>query len=359
MRAVVRFVSMHDAEDAQMDELYAVFARAKSRAKKAAASIALLRCAEPFLGRVVQSFSRRGPIAELEREDAMQGARVGFLEALRRIDPMKGPLRPYAIKWIRNELQKQAEYGNGIKIPRQAGLDARAQRTIELIWSREGREPTPEELNGSWKAFQEAPLRPKIVGSLDVRSFDEDNEMGRFAVRTSVSTEGLDALDQLIAAEDREPAKRLLRFSDRVLSSRQKAPVMPDPKPPSPIAALQRAIEDVRSHVAKLDARIAELQKERIALEEQARSVGLQSLSPVTADLPRPIPILRLNQDHLSNRIVAFLRDHPNARIPAIAQETEEDPSVVYGEIRKLRRSKLIAQSGKARATRYRLSASA
>src|ERR1017187_6495327 len=104
------------SDDAPIDLAHATYLHARTRNAKAEALVALLNVADAFIRRIVRHFSR-GPIRDIEPEDAMQQARIGFVVAAERCDPSKGPLRPYAIQRIQHELQTLAEHSVGIKIP--------------------------------------------------------------------------------------------------------------------------------------------------------------------------------------------------------------------------------------------------
>ncbi len=337
------------ADDAETDALYETYLRARSKGAKQVALANLLTAAEPFIGRVVKHFSH-GPIRDLEPDDAMQHARIGYLEAVKRADPKIGPLRPYAMARIRHELQSLAEVSYGIKIPRRSGMPAHVLRGIEKIWSKDGREPTPQELNGHAQAYAEAANRPRVV-----TSFDAPAPAGP-SLAESLGSDSPNALDLLLDKE-RFQRSRPARSLVRVTSHRKPSPMPAPPAPESkknPLEQLEAAIQSLHAYLGELADKEAAIHKER----ESIRS----TLAKLTSRVPLPPAppaasrvILALGQDRLPHRVVGYLKEHPSARIAAIAEALGEDTETVGATLIKLREKGVVRTTGKARGTTYDL----
>ena len=339
--------------DELMDELHRVYLRASSRESKANALTALLSASEPFLVRVVRSLSRSGPIKNLDEEDRMQTARIGFLEAVKRQDPELGPLRPYAMRRIQHELQSLAEISFSIKVPRRSGLPAPVLQKIAMIWSKEGREPTREELNGHFEDYQDVLSRPRVVTSLDAPASGSQDR----TVAEVVGSSTPDALEQLIAEEARVIPTRIQEAIDsalcrsatqKTLPKRKEKPVMAE-KTLNPLEALDAAVEGVKTYIASLDEQEAEIHRRRE--EAKAKLAKVMPSAPVRAG--QPGPMLTLNQNKLHHKVIAFLKDHPESRLAAIATGTGASREEVSKTLIKLAEHEQISKSGKARATSY------
>jgi RNA polymerase sigma factor (sigma-70 family) len=347
-------------DDAQTDELHQVYLRARSKDAKALALVSLIEAAAPFIARVVRHFSR-GPIGEMDTEDALQEARIGFMEAVERCDPSKGPLRPYAMHRIRHRLQTHSEVSS--PIPRRSGMSASVLKSIEVIRVREGREPTREELNGHAKDYDEAFLRPRVVASFDALVTDG------VSLAESIGSDAPNALDLLIEREERSSSTHVLDVVESALTR----PVILRPKPrkidmsePPKTSDLQSLLNGLSSFMKSLDEQEADIKKKRDEFK-----VGLSKIVGVPANgmnermnghlsagqLPKPI--LALNQDKLPHRIVAFLKENPSSRVAPIASAVGETSEKTAVAIAKLRDSGIVIAAGKARGTTYSVSVAA
>ncbi len=341
-------------EDAIQDELYDVYLRARSKQAKALAIVGLMKASEPFIARTVRHWSY-GPIASLEPEEAMQQGRIGFLDAVRRADPAKGPLRPYAISRIRHELQNLAEVNFGIKVPRRSGMPAKVLREIEILYTKEGREPTPAELNGHAGEYLEAQTRPRVVASFDAVVTEGHG------LSDLIPHEAPSALDALIEQEERSRASPAMAAVIEAALTRPVMPTprkkkipMPVPEKPNPIAQLAEAIDGVKSYLGTLDEQEAAIKKER---EEIRATLGKLTLNGHTNGHTNGAgrPMIHLNQDKPIHKIVGFLKTNPNVKVAVIAAgigETTKDTALALA---KLRVSNVVETQGKARGTTYAL----
>lgn len=346
-----------------MDSDFEEYLRARSEHSKSVALGKLMKCAEPFISRIVHHFSS-GSIKDIESEERLQTARIGFLEAVRRCDPSKGPLRPYAIKRIRHELQSMAELNYAIKIPRRSGLPATLLRDIERIRAKEGREPTREELNGHAAIYDEASLRPRVV-----TSFDADDVDGFTGLKDSFSSEDPSALD-LILEKEMQSNLRASRAAD-VIGSALKRPASMRPlnkrKPimsettKNPIEALTAALTGLAQHLQTLDQQEAAIKKER----EEIKSAFSKAATVVGGMNPVPThangngahvkPILALNQNKLPHRIISYLKENQAAKVSVIAAAVGDSSKNTGEALQKLRSSNVVTAAGKARGMTYSL----
>ena len=306
------------ADDQEMDVAYSAYLRGRSKDAKALALVGLLRISAPFILRVVRHFSR-GPIRDLEPEDALQQARVDFIDAVRRADPKLGPLRPYAMTRIRHGLQTLAESSFSIKVPRRSGMPAQMLRKIEILWSKEGREPTKEELNGHAQEYAEAAVRPRVVTSLDA-------PCEGVHLSDLVACDSPNALDLLIEREKSKASPETMaviaqavckpRVSEPTLKTYRKPPM------PNPLEKLEAAVAEVTSQLATLDEQEASIRKQKAEIKAQLAKVGSYTsthVQPVgTLETPEYAglrPMVALNQDKLPHRIVSFLKQNPDSRV--------------------------------------------
>jgi Sigma-70 region 2 len=331
-------------DDVLTDEAYELWRNARSREARAVALTNLLRAAEPFIGRVVRHFSR-GALRDLDREEALQQARLGFIDAVGRSDPARGPLRPFAMMRIRHELQSLAEVSYGIKVPRRSGVPAHVLRDAERIWSREGREPTSVELNGHAAAYAEAATRPRVVTSFDALGED------RGSLADVLGTDDVSALDALVQHESSSSVTSKLSVITRALepSSRKVPPMDASVSPSSTnvLDGLRRAIREVQAHIKTIEDQERALRQQREGIQREL--AALAGAAPASA----PRSIIELGQDSLTHKVMRFLRAHPNSRVAAIASAIGASPDDTSAELAKLRTKGTILSRGKARGTTY------
>ena len=321
------------ADDVAQDKAYGFYLRARTKSAKASALTDLLLVSEPFIARATRHFAR-GSIREIDPEDALQQARIGFIDAVRRADPKRGPLRPYCLSRIRHELQTLAEVSFGIKIPRKACSDNDC-----------------------------ACERPRIVTSFDAPA---DGSSLSELVASGLPS----ALDMLVTdAADRSHSDRHTR---NVVRGALNKPAIPQPRPrtapmseKTPLDALAIAIDGMKVYMQELDAQEHAIRAKRDEASATLRKAA-EVLPPAPAStasvragggaLPaQPATVLALNQGKLPHRIIACLRAHPGMSGQAIADECEEPVRLVYAELRHLRDTKLVVMQGQARYTTYSL----
>jgi len=364
------------ADDLAMDRGYETYLRSRTTGARATALAELLGTAEGFIKRVVRHWSR-GPIGELEQEDALQQARIGFVDAVHRCDPGRGPLRPFAMSRIRHELQTLAESSSTIKIPRRSGLSAGVLKQIEVIRVREGREPTRAELNGHAQAYDEAALRPHVVTSFDAVSVSAEHQL---SLSEKVASDAGSALDALIERESEAHSTRILKQISPIVSnpsihrlSKKKTMTTHSDSIvheasilPSPLEALRHAMAGVQDHLRILKEREASVRREREQAEAEvakvASSLGITTsatVAPPVSNVAAIRPVIALGQDKVQHRVVRFLKENPASRISAIAKGLGETSETVAAALTKLRESKQVRSEGKARGTAYSLASRA
>ena len=352
---------MH-ADDVSMDRGHEAYLRARTGAARNAAMANLLRISEPFIRRVVRHLSR-GPIRDLEPEDALQQARIGFVDAVHRCDPERSDsFRPFAINRIRHELQSLAEKSVTIKIPRRAGVPESVMRQIETIRMREGREPTRAELNGHAQAYDESLLRPRVVTSFDAPGSEEQ---GRGALPDLIGCDAPSALELLIEREESAhtvevferiqiptPAIRVKRLPRKQIMTTHSDST----NSVSALDALDSAIKGCESLLKELDEKELSVKRERESVLARLNKLAgivkpvnaTAAVTPIRAAAP-----LIMGQDSLPHRIVRFLKANPSSRLGAIAKALNEKPESISVQLTKLRESKQIKSEGKARGTSY------
>ena len=312
---------MRPSDEAQ-DAAYSVYLHARSKAAKASALAELLRVSEGFIARATRHFAR-GAIRAIDADDALQQARLGFVDAVRRADPSKGPLRPYCLSRIRHELQMLSEVSFGIKIPR---------RAAGMVPGDEGE-------------------RPRIVTSLDA---PHDGS----TLADVVPSDTPSALDDLIdGAEARALSGRHARHIMRSALSRpaiqqHRISTMPEK---SPLEALSSALDNVRSYLHELDTQEATIK----ATRDEIRSTLEKATGITSATSPDARRVIPLNQERLPHRIIRWLKEHPGDAVSSIADGVGEAHMTVYKELRKLRDAGSVKMSGKARFTTYAVASKA
>jgi Sigma-70 region 2 len=335
-------------DDVLTDEAYEVWRKARTRDARAVAMTNLLRAAEPFIGRIVRHFSR-GQLRDLDSEEAMQQARLAFVEGVGRCDPEKGPLRPYCISRIRHELQSLAEVSYGIKVPRRSGVPAHVLRAAERIWSKEGREPSPAELNGHAQAYADAASRPRVVTSFDAGGGDGE----RPSLAELLGDDEPDALELLVERET--STKAAAPAAQSILATvldpypRRKVLMESPPRAATPLDTLRNAIRDVQAMLRALDDEEKKIRAQREAIRKE---LALLAGGAVQTSA-RPAVLLELGQDSLKHKVMKFLRAHPNARVSAIAEAVGATAEETSNELGKLRSAGTVVSKGKARGTTY------
>lgn len=204
---------------------------------------------------------------DLDRDDAMQAARLGFVDAVHRFDASKGPLRPYAMHRIRHELQSATEKNYTIKIPRRAGLPAAVLRQAEITFTRDGREPTRDELNGHAQAWEQAKDRPRVVTSFDAVMPGEEMR----SLHEKIAGDDQDALSRIIETERDEIGVR-----DRLSAIGVELPIegtvmLAEHVSSSDIEALNQALAPLRQFLSDRENRKERLRRELQETEEAAR----------------------------------------------------------------------------------------
>ncbi len=243
-------------DDELTDRLLAVYQRCRTDSARAMALEQLVRAADPFIKRVVRHF-QGGALKDLEQDDALQAGRLGYLEAVRRFDASKGPLRPYAMQRIRHELQTCGERHYTIKIPRRAGLPAKVLREAEKTYARDGRDPTAQELNGHAQAWDLAAQRPRVVTSFDAPAVE-----GR-GLHDTVGCESPNALSLLLDADtDRDEQGVRLRVSSLVA-----------PPPRGPLMLSSDTAQVSKPEIEALNVALSPLRDFLTAREERRRQI--------------------------------------------------------------------------------------
>ena len=343
------------SDDAPIDLAHATYLHARTRNAKAEALAALLNVADAFIRRIVRHFSR-GPIRDIEPEDAMQQARIGFVVAAERCDTSKGPLRPYAIQRIQHELQTLAEHSVGIKIPRRAGLPAHVLREIELTWSQSGRELTAEELGEHANGYASLGERPRIVTSFDAPAVN-----GRHLNET-IGHDAHTAEGMLLARDTERRSSRAARLVSSALSrpavpTPRKIQPMPAAHPPNPLETLAQAYDGAMVFLGTMKEEEAKARRNRENVEAELKKMGF-SIAVESAPPPLPIaklPIIALNQSGPRHELVAFMRIVPEASLSQLVEASGATLKATRWELGKLRASGLVVVTGKARRTRYSL----
>lgn len=360
---------MH-ADDALTDRLLAVYHRCRTSSARASALAELVSAADPFIKRVVRHWSK-GALRDLDPEEALQAGRMGYLEAVRRLDPSKGPLRPYAILRIRHELQTLAESSYTIKIPRRSGLPASLMRQAEVTWAREGRELSAQELNGHAPAWEAAAQRPRVVTSFDAPKGLGDAEGAR-SLHDTIACESPDALSQLIEADRNESGVRA-RLTEIAETAPQGRRPMSDTLPdnvtrlPAPeIESMNAAMQPLLEHLRAREDRKAALRRELAALEAADRhlaaalgksitKLGTASTAAATA-APRgrpPRAESKADAEPLPVRVLESLRDRPRQKVKDLSRRVGAKTASVSMALARLKAKGKVTKEGDGRETVY------
>jgi DNA-directed RNA polymerase specialized sigma subunit len=378
---------VHD-DDARMDQAHEAYQRARTPSARVSALHALLVISEGFIGRYVRHISR-GALRELDREDAMQAARLGFVDAVHRFDGRKGPLRPYAMHRIRHELQSATEKNYTIKIPRRAGLPAAVLRQAEITFTRDGREPTHEELNGHAQAWEQAKDRPRVVTSFDAILYGDDNNR---SLHEKIAGGDQDALSRIIDTERDEFGVRA-RLSDIVGLPIEGTMMLAEQVPSTEIEALNAALTPLRQLLSSREERkealrrsrreradalqreIAEIDREIEAVDAADRTMKTAlaralGVGAVVDDAPRSLPRARRtggagkrgrkaiaktvpsSSGSLPGRVLARLNGK-SACASDLAKELGAKPTAVSMALRRLEARGEVTRSGDGRQIVY------
>ena len=368
-------------DDILMDRAHAAYLKARTASARHSALVDLLRVAEPFLKRVARHL-QTGQMRDLEPDDALQQARTGFVDAVRRCDPSRaGSLRPFAINRIRHELQTLSERSYTIKVPRRYGVSESVMRDIEKLWAREGREPTRAELNGHAKAYDDGKLRPRVVSSLDAPHSESGD--GLHDIVGSVEPS---ALDLLLEREERilgidvgdriedkprnarivQPRKTMNEISHETNGASEDGKSIASSPLHDTIAYLKRLDDADALALREYERKTEETRKAREAMRSEfAQFASVLGFVPAVNAAPegtvtaiRP-PAVKLNQDKLPHRIVDFLKRNPQSKAGDIATALGADRVQISVELSKLRESKQVRSEGAARGTTYSLASRA
>jgi hypothetical protein len=330
-------------DDALMDAAHASYLRASLPKERDRRLSELLRVSDAFIARAVRHFSR-GSIGDVEFDDRMQEARLGFLEGVRRLDPTRGPLRPFCLFRIRHALQTLSERSVTIKIPRRMGLPVPIMKMIERIQVTKGRAPTREELNGSAAAYEESKTRPRIV-----TSFDATEGTG---LHECFADDAPSALDALIELERQCAASEVgakLGFTIPPRPRKESPPMNPSPLD-SIVAQAQTHFEQEEAAIRALEKELEEKKKRLTDYRKKFASLGSTPAKPLIVAAPL---LVALGQDGLQHKIMRYLREHPKARVSAIADAIGESAKDASLELARLRTTGTVTSEGQARGTTY------
>ncbi|MHB8620059.1 MAG: sigma factor [Chloroflexota bacterium] len=133
----------------------------------------LIEAFRPLLARQVRSRPSRG----LEREDLMQAATAGIIDAAKRFDPDRGTrFSPYAASWVRWALQTAEAEAAAIPLPAQRYRQRHLVRSVAQRTEAEtGTAPTAEWVAGATRvtpALARLFLQGQAVGSLEALPFE-------------------------------------------------------------------------------------------------------------------------------------------------------------------------------------------
>ena len=128
-------------------------------------------------------------------------------------------------------------------------------------------------------------------------------------------------------------------------------------QPKNPIESLSSAINCVQAHLLDIEEKEKQLRDEKASILSELEKVSSLAAPPAVVAEPRPKPcqMIPLNQQGLTYRVVAFLREHPSSRLSDIVDGTHSDGPVVKAALDKLRASNTVESKGKGRGVEYSL----
>jgi RNA polymerase sigma factor (sigma-70 family) len=89
-------------------------------------------------------------------EDLLQAARIGMIRALDVWKPDEGGFSSVAFWWAIHEMQLVTRHASGISVPKSAFMPPKKQTEIARFVTMHGRDPLPEEVGLTEKAFERA-----------------------------------------------------------------------------------------------------------------------------------------------------------------------------------------------------------
>jgi RNA polymerase sigma-B factor len=194
------------------------------RDRDRAAHDELVRRFLPLAGKLASTYPAAG-----ERDDLMQVATLGLLDALERYDPARGvAFTSFAIPTILGQLRRYfRDHGWAVRVPRQMQeLAVRCTQARDELGARLGRSPTVRELAAACDTTPECILEAGASATAHFavslnrpRGEDEDDEIDRLACEEPGLAEVDAALGfrRLLATLDpREQTMLQLRFEDEL-----------------------------------------------------------------------------------------------------------------------------------------------